>query len=415
MTSERAEPTEAYVWVWLPEAQEPVIAGLLERSPGGVPVTFTYASTYRGRPNAIPLYQPELPLVPGRIAPFNGVLASCLRDASPDTWGRRVIVRGWGEDAVDDLGELTYMLESGSDRIGALDFQESATVYVPRDHDSASLVELEQAAQALDSGEPIPRALVEALVHGTSVGGARPKALITDASRRLIAKFSSTTDPFPVVKAEFVAMTLARSAGLDVAPVEITQVHGRDVLLIERFDRRGSERRLMVSALTILRLDEMEAALTSSYADLAVAVRERFYDPVATLAELFARITFNILCSNTDDHARNHAAFWDGRLLRLTPAYDICPQPRSGGETRQAMAIGVDGWRYSQLAGCVDRAGAYLPRRNAKAEARAIIDRQVEAIRNGWDDVCDQARLTQQERDDLSGRQFLNPYAFYDY
>ena len=75
-----------------------------------------------------------------------------------------------------------------------------------------------------------------------------------------------------------------------------------------------------------------------------------------TLRELFSRITFNILAGNNDDHARNHAAFWDGIELTLTPAYDICPQPRAGGETAQVMAIGEDGYRMSQVAGCVARA-----------------------------------------------------------
>lgn len=172
---------------------------------------------------------------------------------------------------------------------------------------------------------------------------------------------------------------------------------------------------MMVSALTVLGLDERDASFASSYADLATAIRHRFADHEVTLRELFGRITFNILCSNTDDHARNHGAFWDGRLLSLTPAYDICPQPRSGGEVKQAMAIGADGWRYSQLRGCVERAGEYLySSSDPQAEARAIIDAQVAIVREAWDDVCDEARLTRQERDDLMGRQFLNPYAFYD-
>src|SRR5664280_1412821 len=87
---------------------------------------------------AISLFEPELPLEPGRIAPRHGVVASCLRDASPDTWGRRVIVSRWPDPTVDDLGELTYMLESGSDRIGGLDFQASPTDYVPRDRGQAA-------------------------------------------------------------------------------------------------------------------------------------------------------------------------------------------------------------------------------------------------------------------------------------
>lgn len=415
MTSEAAEPQEAYVWVWLPGASEPVVAGLLEAAPSGA-LDFNYASSYLERPEAIPLYEPELPLERGRFTPRDGVVASCLRDASPDTWGRRVIVDRWADPSVDDLGELTYMLASGSDRIGALDFQSSPYEYVPRDHGESTLEELERAAHALDRGDHLPRALADALVHGTSIGGARPKALLRDGDRRLIAKFSSGSDRHPVVRGEYLAMRLARKAGLDVAEVELTAAGGRDVLLIERFDRPGrGRRRLLVSALTLLGLGEMDAALDSSYATLATVVRDRFTEPSETLRELFGRITFNVLCSNTDDHARNHAAFWDGEWLTLTPAYDICPQARSGGETRQAMAIGEDGWRFSQLAGCVERAGEYLLGRDPRRQAREIADHQLATIRDRWDETCDEARLTRAERDAFRGRQFLNPYALYGY
>ena len=117
--------------------------------------------------------------------------------------------------------------------------------------DSASLTELAEAADRVDRGEPLTPALNRALLHGTSVGGARPKALIADGERGMIAKFSSSTDPYPVVKAEYIAMELARRAGIDAAPVELAQALGREVLMVERFDRthRGA-RRMMVSALT---------------------------------------------------------------------------------------------------------------------------------------------------------------------
>jgi serine/threonine-protein kinase HipA len=163
----------------------------------------------------------------------------------------------------------------------------------------------------------------------------------------------------------------------------------------------------MVSALTILGLDEL-AARYASYADLADVVRARFDDAVPTLHELFARITFNVLTSNNDDHARNHAAFWDGRALRLTPAYDVCPQPRSGGETAQGMAIGKDGYRMSQLAGCVARASTYLL---SEPEARKLVDHQIDVIETQWADVCDLAALTDVDRAAFWRRQFLNPYA----
>src|SRR5690606_20000377 len=114
------------------------------------------------------------------------------------------------------------------------------------------------------------------------------------------------------------------------------------VLLVERFDRKataeGWTRRGMVSALTLFGLDEMMARY-ASYQDLAEIIRHRFARPAQTLRELFGRIVFNVLCGNTDDHARNHAAFWNGHQLSLTPAYDICPQARTGNEASQAMLI----------------------------------------------------------------------------
>jgi serine/threonine-protein kinase HipA len=270
-----------------------------------------------------------------------------------------------------------------------------------------------EAADRVAQGLPLSPAWDRALLHGTSVGGARPKALINDGDRKLIAKFSSTTDAYPVVKGEYVAMELARQAGVDAARVQLADVLGKDVLLIDRFDRvPGTQRRrAVVSALTMLELDEMLARY-ASYADLAHVVRERFTDARLTLRELFARITFNILVGNNDDHARNHAAFWDGAALTLTPAYDICPQPRTGGETAQAMPISSDGFRMSQVAGCVGAASTYLL---SEIEAREIIDHQIEVIESQWNEVSGAARMTEVERAYFWHRQFLNPYAVQGY
>jgi len=118
-----------------------------------------------------------------------------------------------------------------------------------------------QAAERLEAGEPFSPYLDAALLRGSSIGGARPKALLDDNGRRLIAKFSSSTDPYPVVKAEAVAMELARRVGINVAGTAVVECLGRDVLLVDRFDRTGvaGERRMMVSALTLLELDEMMA------------------------------------------------------------------------------------------------------------------------------------------------------------
>ncbi len=405
---------DAYVWVWLPGGTQPVVAGHISKA--GDRLVFNYGRSYLERDGAIPLHLPELPLRQGLIEPLTGLrMAGCLRDASPDAWGRRVIlnrrlgVRGQAADSAD-LAELTYMLESSSDRAGALDFQRSPTEYVARETGQASLPQLVEAAARIEQGLPLPVSLGTALQHGTSLGGARPKAPIEDGRHKYIAKFSSSTDTFNVVKAEYVAMRLAMLVGLDVAPVTLARSLNKDVLLVQRFDRTwgggGWHRHAMVSALTLLELDEM-AARYASYEKLAEIMRHRFAEPVATLRELFARMTFNVLCGNTDDHARNHAAFWDGHTLRLTPAYDICPQNRTGGEASQGMVI-HDGNRLSRVAVCIDAAPAFLL---SVSQATEIVREQITGIQANWASVCDEAELPAIERTFLWQRQFLNPYA----
>lgn len=420
MTSEpRTPPREAYVWTWLPDRTEPVVAGRLAPTREGL--QFNYGRSYLARADRVPLYLPELPLQAGVLPLLTGLsMPGCLRDAAPDAWGRRVIINqllgGVGADAdTAVLDELSYLLHSGSDRIGALDFQSSASQYLARQGGGASLDELLESASRVEQGLPLSAALAQVIQHGTEIGGARPKATLDGDGRKWIAKFSSSADVMPLVKAEFVAMRLAGLAGLDVAVVERVRAAGKDVLLVERFDRVADadgrwHRRALVSGLTLLGLDEMMAAY-ASYEELADIIRHRFTQPRATLRELFGRLTFNILCGNTDDHARNHAACWDGERLSLTPAYDICPQSRAGQEATQAMKILGEN-RFSRLTVCLDAAARF---QLSVEEARGIIDGQLQAIRAHWRAVCDEAELGEADRNALWARQFLNPFALQDY
>jgi serine/threonine-protein kinase HipA len=417
MTSSKDEYKEAFVWIWLPGETEPVVAGKL--SADGDTLVFNYGKSYLARKNAIPIYDAELPLETGVLPLLPGLsMPGCIRDAAPDAWGRRVLInKKLGLKGVDAdsarLDELTYLLESGSDRIGALDFQLSATEYVARTAGNVTLDELLQSAEKVEKGIPLSAELDAALYHGSSIGGARPKALIEDGDTKYIAKFSSSTDLYNVLKAEFIAMRLARLVGLDVAPVSLTKVSNKDVLLIERFDRvqtpQGWQRKGMVSALTLLGLDEMMARY-ASYRDLCEIIRHKFADAPATLRELYSRLVFNILSGNTDDHARNHAAFWGGPMLQLTPAYDICPQARSGKEASQAMLISGDN-RLSRISACLEAAHHFLL---SEKDAAKIVERQIIAIGENWEGVCEEADLTQIDRSYLWGRQFLNSFAFDD-
>ncbi len=166
-------------------------------------------------------YDVELPLQAGALPLLSGLgMPGCIRDAAPDAWGCRVLInKKLGLKGVDadsaQLDELTYLLESGSDRIGALDFQQSATEYAARTTVKVTLDELLQSAERVEKGIPLTDELDEALHHGSSVGGARPKALIEVGDTKYIAKFSSSADLYSVLKAEFIAMRLASIAGLD--------------------------------------------------------------------------------------------------------------------------------------------------------------------------------------------------------
>jgi len=412
MTS-KGSVDELYVWVWLPGATEPVVAGRLYRDSNNSSVyNFNYGGTYLERSNAIPIYAPELPLQRGRIDPPAGLsMASSIRDGSPDAWGRRVIIhRLMGKDSKPDteLDELTYMLASGSDRIGALDFQTSPVTYVCREAENPRLEDLQEASKRVEKGLPLTPQLDKVLNHGSSIGGARPKALIQDGNTKYVAKFSSTTDHYNVVKGEFLAMRLAKIAGLNVAPVRLERSAKRDVLLVERFDRtntpKGFKRHMMVSALTMFELDEMMARYTS-YEQLADIIRQRFTSPSETLLELYKRLVFNVLTGNTDDHARNHAAFWDGNNLTLTPAYDICPQSRSTGIATQAMLI-LGERNDSRLSLCREAAYKF---NLGDDEAQDIIGQLRQSILDNWTDVCDEAQLSEPEKKFFWRRQFLNP------
>ena len=389
MTSDK---DAAYVWIWLPNQANPVVAGRL--SAQNNQLFFNYGQSYLRREDAIAIYTPELPLRAGRLDLIPRMdMPSCIRDGSPGAWGRRVIINHITckkRDGITqtELDELAYLLLSGSDRIGALDFQESPEIYKPRNPRPATLEELQTASELVERGIPLSPDLDQALNHGSSIGGARPKANITSEGRKFIAKFSGSSDTYSVVKVEYIAMTLARKVGIEVAEVALTQALGKDVLLIERFDRhpridKSTQdtvwcRKSMVSGLTILGLSEMEARY-ASYEILAEKIRYQFTQPRATLLELYKRMVFNVLVGNTDDHARNHAAFWDGRELRLTPGYDICPQARTGEEASQAMNIHGEN-KLSQLSNCLAARNAFQLDEN---QAIDVIKHQIRIIPPG--------------------------------
>jgi serine/threonine-protein kinase HipA len=412
-----------FVWTWLPGALDPVVVGVLtptqQKVAGEIALSFTYAKSYQLLPEAISLFPAELPLQNEPLDPSNPLpgrsalaLHGAIRDCAPDAWGRRIINQRLGVDSKIYLDEITYLANSGGNRIGALDFQNSSKMYVPRG-EAATLEQLLNAAEYIEAGTDLPEELRAAAEHGTSIGGATPKALLSDGRKELIAKFSSSTDDRPVIQAEDVATFIAAQVGIQVANSEIRTVSGKKVLLLERFDRTTTgSRKQMLSALTILGKSEFESRY-SSYSEIADAIRLGPWAQVSkTLRELFNRLVFNVCIGNTDDHLRNHAAFWDGSVLLLTPAFDLTPQRRSGETATHAIAITGDGRRESQLQNCLTAAPAFGL---TETEAKEMIDHVLFTIRQSWKAATDHAQLGKRDAEMLWGREFLNPYIFYNY
>ena len=411
MTSDPYRARRVFVWTWLPGEPAPVVAGAVDRV-GADRLDFTYARSYLDNDGAISLYVPELPLLRGAQEPLGGLtVAACLKDATPDSWGERVIGNRLGSGD-QELSIETYMLESGSNRLGAIDFQESPEEYRPR-VDTASLDELYDAAEKVIAGEPLNPAIGDALMNGTAIGGAHPKVLISDESGvEYIAKLSISTDVHPWIPAEAVAIELARRCGIDVPSARVIESMGRKVLLIERFDRlSGGRRRHVVSGLTMLGFDALLGARYGSYPEMLDVLRELGRAPQDIGRSLFERIVFNVAIGNNDDHARNHAAFWDGQSLELTPAFDLTPQVRSTDTSSQAMAIGRDGSRASQFSVCVAAAADYGL---SRPEAREIVDRTVSTIEDQWRDAADTTRMSEADRNLLWKRSILNRSVYYD-
>ena len=158
-------------------------------------------------------------------------------------------------------------------------------------------------------------------------------------------------------------------------------------------------------------LDDLLGARYGSYPDMLDVLRERTLAPQDIGRKVFERIVFNVAIGNNDDHARNHAAFWDGQSLELTPAFDLTPQVRSTDTSAQAMDIGRDGGRGSQFAVCVAAAADYGL---SRADARDVVDLIVTTVEAEWPDAADVAALSEADRNALWRRSVLNRSTFYD-
>ncbi|EGN75525.1 HipA-like protein [Idiomarina sp. A28L] len=266
-------------------------------------------------------------------------------DSSPDRWGRILMQRRAaiearkGIRATSRLNELDYLLGvHDSYRMGGIRFKRAGSDAFLDDNSEfaappmASLRELEHAAMQIEKDDNIDsdeyyRWLKMLISPGSSLGGARPKACVTDEQGLLwIAKFPNLNDTHDVGAWEMVCYELALAAGVDMFPSEIRQFSSQHhTFLTKRFDRNGNQRLHFSSAMTQLQYYDGEQSQGASYLEIAEFLSTQGAQTEADLAQLWRRIVFNIAVSNTDDHLRNHGFLLTKNGWKLSPAYDLNP------------------------------------------------------------------------------------------
>lgn len=367
--------------------------------------SFTCAEEWLDSPDHFAL-EPALAITPGsHHTPHK--LFGAISDSAPDRWGRTLLRRREVRAARREermprtLREIDFLLGVTDEaRQGALRFSRGGPLLAEAGSSGIPpLVELPlllRLAERFLGDEDMGHELELLIAPGSSLWGARPKASVRASDGRpLIAKFPKPDDDYRVVAWECVGLTLARRAGLSVAESSLQNVNGRDVLLLERFDRDGRRRIPYLSALGMLGATDGERG---SYLEIADALRQHGTRVRNNLAELWRRIVFNVLVSNTDDHLRNHAF-----LLReaagwsLSPAFDLNPTPTDLKARFLSTAIDLDDDRAS-LGLAFEVAGHFdLP----MGEARRIAREVGEAVQE-WRRVASRFGIAEGEIDRLA-------------
>jgi serine/threonine-protein kinase HipA len=397
MTSE-ADGAECYVHITLPGSTEPITAGRfqMQADRGRTAIgRFVYGRSYLSRPDAVEFDPVELKLGTKtyETAALRGVFGA-LRDAGPDYWGRRVIEKHAGKV---ELSELDYLLHSADDRAGALGFGLNQQPPAPKRNfnQAVALEKLQRIADAIIADEDLPadaeaEQIQELLLVGTSMGGARPKAVVEDEDALWVAKFNRTDDRWNSARVEHAMLRLAAACGINVAQSKVVVAGGRDVLMVRRFDREKSEggyrRARMVSALTLLRTEDSHRDRDRwSYVLLAEELRRASADPKHDASELFRRMCYNALISNSDDHPRNHALIARERDWRLSPAYDLTPTTPISLERRDlALTIG-DAGRIATVANLCSQSPRFLL---PPAQAETLVRDMEQCVSQRWYEIA---------------------------
>ena len=342
-------------WDFLEEAQ---LMGWLtaQRLRGKEIFSFEYTEYWLNTDNPILSLDPHLGFYKGKqYLPEEKNNFGIFLDSSPDRWGRLLMRRREAWQAKNEHRDERTLFESDfllgvfdGHRMGGVRFKLSEDGPYMNDQKKmatppwTSLRELEHASLQLERddamNDPEYAQWLSVLIDpGSSLGGARPKASVIDDTGHLwIAKFPSSRDEKNAGAWEMVLHKLAKACGIHVSEARLQKFSGRHhTFLSKRFDRTVDQKRIhFASAMTLLGLqDGADHVDGVGYLDLVGFIMQQSPEAKEDLEQLWRRMAFNILVSNTDDHLRNHGFLLAPLGWRLSPAYDMNPNEMGTGLT----------------------------------------------------------------------------------
>lgn len=400
---------ERDIQVYMDVTNQPLLVGRLwvRDKLNGETATFMYDAGWLKRRGAIAL-SPSLMLTPGPFQSDNGLFAP-FSDAAPDRWGQKLMRHHErnratlaGTKARKLMGADFLLGVSDEIRMGALRFKlagggqflGSSDKPVPPLIDLRTLL---SATDRIEKGKERKGDLELLLAPAGSLGGARPKAVVRDKNGALaLAKFPWSQDEWSVILWEKVTLDLAVAAGIEVSSYRLEPVGKKSVLIVNRFDRTPIGTRLpYMSAMTALGATDHEG--DHSYLEIVDVLRQFGGDPEPDIRQLWRRMVFNILVSNTDDHLRNHGLLQTPSGWRLAPAFDMNPCPIDVGGRLHKLAINEEenSGSFEIALSVAGYFGLTQP------EAKSIAGEVGNAV-SRWKELANSAKITKSEVERIS-------------
>ncbi len=344
---------------------------------------------------------PDIGLFRGKQYPTLSYGFGIFQDAAPDSWGRKLIRR---REKRGSLRESDYLLGVFDlTRMGALRFRlEGSETFLNADGDNpappwTTLRTLEDSSRRFEEDDSDDAALAVLLHPGTSLGGARPKASVTAPDGSLwIAKFPSKEDDFDTGAWEYLVHSLAQDAGLCVPEAQIQKFSkAGTTFLCRRFDRVGTRRIPFASAMAMLGCEDRQEENNGTYLDIAGFLMQQGAKPDIDLPELWRRMAFSLLVSNTDDHLRNHGFIAENGRWRLSPAYDL----NANLKRPQSLALELEDGVPIESIDTLLAAADYF--RLTKTEANVTLARIRTAVAQ-WREVATRLGIPRREQEEMA-------------